>query len=41
MQLTGDAYRVRSPPAKRPDVRAMWILLHGVSVFAVSMPRKE
>lgn len=39
MQLTGDVYRVRSPPAKRPEMRAMWIHLHGVSAFAVSMPR--
>ena len=39
MQLAGDAYRVRSPLAKRPEMRAMRIHLHGVSAFAVSMPR--
>ena len=39
MQLAGDAYRVRSPPAKRLEMRAMLIHLHDVSAFAVSMPR--
>lgn len=40
MQLRGgDAYRVRSPSAKRPEMRVMRVLLHGVSAFAVSMPR--
>ena len=40
MQLAGDAYRVRSPLAKRPEMRAMRIHLHGVSAFAVSMSRR-
>lgn len=38
MQLAGDAYRVRSPPAKRLEMRAMRIHLHGASALAVSMP---